>query len=51
MNPNLLPLIKRIRRFPLSDQLDLIGEISRNLSHSFTDKRDMHEEPVSECRA
>ena len=40
MNAALKPIIKNIRQFPLSDQLELISEITRTLSHCYPKKRD-----------
>ena len=40
MNAALKPIIKNIRQFPLSDQLELISEITRTLSRCYPEKRD-----------
>ena len=39
MNAALKPIIKNIRQFPLSDQLELIGEITRSLSCCYPEQR------------
>ena len=32
MNPNLQPIIESVRQLPFTDQLELLGEISRSLT-------------------
>jgi hypothetical protein len=50
MNAALKPIINNIRRFPLSDQLELISEITRSLSRFHPTERDRAEKTVSEPR-
>jgi len=38
MNAALKPIIRSIRQFPLSDQLELISEITRSLSRCYPEK-------------
>ena len=40
MNTALKPIIKNIRQFSLSDQLELISELTRSLSRSYPEKFD-----------
>ena len=39
MNAALKPIIKNIRQFPLSDQLELISEITRSLSRYYSRRK------------
>ncbi len=47
MNAALKPIIKNIRQFPLSDQLELISEITRTLSRCYPKKRDSNAKTLS----
>ncbi|MEZ4527744.1 MAG: hypothetical protein R2941_17635 [Desulfobacterales bacterium] len=48
MNPNFLPIMENIRQLPVQDQLELISEISRTLSRSYSGSRFMTEKTASE---
>jgi len=48
MNPNFLPIMENIRQPPVPDQLELIIEISRTLSRSYSGRRLRTEKTASE---
>lgn len=43
MNPNLQPIIESVRQLPLTDQLELLGEISRSLMDRYGKAETQHD--------
>ena len=43
MNPNIQPIIESVRKLPLPDQLELLGEISRSLLSRYLKQETQHD--------